>query len=319
MADVTNDEEEQRSPIELQLAWSADELAYTSRACNGCGRCRDESPTTRMCPVFQFAPSEESSPRAKANLLRGVITGRLPVATLGEDDVKAVADLCVNCHQCRVECPASVDIPKIVQETKAQYVRSNGLKFTETLFTKLDRTAKWASRFHWLYNWSLRNRQMRWMIEKITGLAQGRKLPQVAGTSFLKWAAKNRLTKPSREPGGKVLYFVDIFANWFDPDLARCLVSVLKHHGVSVYVPTEQHWSTSSAITEGDIEYARELAQRNVSLLSDAVRQGYTIVTTEPTAAMCLTQEYPNLLGDDESRLVAENTQDALPLPVGTT
>ena len=311
MADVTNDEEEQRSPIELQLAWSADELAYTSRACNGCGRCRDESPTTRMCPVFQFAPSEESSPRAKANLLRGVITGLLPVATLGEDDVKAVADLCVNCHQCRVECPASVDIPKIVQETKAQYVRSNGLKFTETLFTKLDRTAKWASRFYWLYNWSLRNRQMRWMIEKITGLAQGRKLPQVTGTSFLKWAAKNRLTKPSREPGGKVLYFVDIFANWFDPDLARCLVSVLKHHGVSVYVPTEQHWSTSSAITEGDIEYARELAQRNVSLLSDAVRQGYTIVTTEPTAAMCLTQEYPNLLGDDESRLVAENTQDA--------
>ena len=165
MADVTNDEEEQRSPIELQLAWSADEPAYTSRACNGCGRCRDESPTTRMCPVFQFAPSEESSPRAKANLLRGVITGRLPVATLGEDDVKAVADLCVNCHQCRVECPASVDIPKIVQETKAQYVRSNGLKFTETLFTKLDRTAKWASRFHWLYNWS-HNRQMRWMIEK---------------------------------------------------------------------------------------------------------------------------------------------------------
>ena len=149
---------------------------------------------------------------------------------------------------------------------------------------------------------------MRWMIEKITGLAQG--------VNSRRWLAsvshgyENRLTKPSREPYGKVLYFVDIFANWFDPDLARCLVSVLKHHGVSVYVPTEQHWSTSSAITES-IEYARELAQRNVSLLSDAVRQGYTIVTTEPTAAMCPTQEYPNLLGDDESRLVAENTQDA--------
>lgn len=311
MADVTNDEQEVRNPLELQLAWSPEELAYSSRACNGCGRCRDESEATRMCPIFQFAPREEASPRAKANLLRGVITGRLPISTLEEDETKAIADLCINCHQCRVECPASVDIPKIVQESKAQYVRSNGLKLTDSIFTKLDRTARWANRLRWFYNWSLRNRQMRWLIEKVTGLAQGRKLPQVAGTSFLKWAARNRLSKTTRDPGNKVLYFVDTFANWFDPDLAKCLVSILKHHGIGVYVPSEQQWSTSSAIAEGDLEYARIIARRNVRLLAEAVRQGYIIVTTEPTAAMCLTQEYPNLLGDDDAQLVAENTQDA--------
>ena len=311
MADVTNDEQEQRSPIELQLAWTPEELAYASRACNGCGRCRDESAATRMCPIFQFAPSEEASPRAKANLLRGVITGRMPVSSLGEEDVKAMADLCVNCHQCRVECPASVDIPKIVQETKAQYVRANGLKLSESLYTKLDRSSRWANRFHRLYNWSIRNRQMRWILEKFTGLAQGRKLPQIASTSFLKWASRNHLNRSNRDPGNKVLYFVDIFANWFDPDLARCLVSIFKHHGISVYVPGDQLWSSSSAIAEGDLEYAREVARRNVTLLAEAVRQGYTIVTTEPTAAMCLTQEYRNLLGDDDTSLVAENTQDA--------
>ena len=109
----------------------------------------------------------------------------------------------------------------------------------------------------------------------------------------------------------KTLYFVDIFANWFDPDLAKCLVAVLKHHGISVFVPSEQQWSTSSAIAEGDMDYARAIARRNVTMLAEAVRLGYTIVTTEPTAAMCLTQEYPNLLGDDDAQLVAENTQDA--------
>ncbi len=311
MADVTNQEQEQRPPMDLQLAWTPEELAYSSRSCNGCARCRDESEATRMCPIFQFAPREEASPRAKANLLRGIITGRLPLTTLGEEETKALADLCVNCHQCRVECPASVDIPKIVQETKAQYVSSNGLKITDSIYTKLDRTARWAHRFRWFYNWSIRNRQMRWLLEKFTGLAQGRKLPQVAGTSFLKWAARNRLTKSNREPGNKTLYFVDIFANWFDPDLAKCLVAVLKHHGISVFVPSEQQWSTSSAIAEGDMEYARSIARRNVTMLAEAVRQGYTIVTTEPTAAMCLTQEYPNLLGDDDAQLVAENTQDA--------
>ncbi len=311
MADVTNDEEEHRNPLELQLAWTPEELAYGVRACNGCARCRNESDATRMCPIFQFAPKEEASPRAKANLLRAVITGRLPVSTLGDEETKSIADLCVNCHQCRVECPAGVDIPKIVQETKAQYVSSNGLKLSDSLYTKIDRTARLANRFHWLYNWGIRNRQVRWLLEKLIGLAQGRKLPRVARTSFFKWAARNRLTRSSREAGTKVLYFVDTFANWFDPELAKCLVSILKHHGVDVFVPTDQQWSASSAIAEGDIEYAREFARRNVNLLADAVRQGYVIVTTEPTAAMCLTREYPNLLGNDDAQLVAENTQDA--------
>ncbi|MEC9095788.1 MAG: FAD-linked oxidase C-terminal domain-containing protein, partial [Planctomycetota bacterium] len=311
MADVTHDPQEQRNPIELELAWTSEELAYGVRGCNGCARCRDESETTRMCPIFQFSPREEASPRAKANLLRGVITGRLPVSILSEGDTKDIADLCVNCHQCRIECPAGVDIPKMVQETKAQYIRSNGLKLTDSIYTKLDRTARWANRFRWLYNWSIGNRQMRWLLEKFTGLAQGRKLPEVTGTNFLRWAARNRLSKPNREPGNKVLYFVDVFANWFDTDLAKCLISVLKHHGISAYVPTEQQWSTSSAIAEGDIQYAREIAQRNVILLAEAARQGYTIITTEPTAAMCLTQEYPNLLGSDDAELVAKNTQDA--------
>lgn len=66
-----------------------------------------------------------------------------------------------------------------------------------------------------------------------------------------------------------------------------------------------------SAISEGAIDLARRLATRNVTLLADAIRQGYQVVTTEPAAAMCLTQEYPNLLDSDDARLVSENTVDA--------
>ena len=67
-------------------------------ACNGCGRCRTQSPDARMCPIFRFAPSEEASPRAKANLMRAVIAGQLDPALLAKDELKAIADLCVNCH-----------------------------------------------------------------------------------------------------------------------------------------------------------------------------------------------------------------------------
>ena len=58
--------------------------------------------------------------------------------------MKAVADLCVNCHQCRLECPAGVDIPKLMIEAKAQYVATNGLDTADWLLTRLDWLSRWA-------------------------------------------------------------------------------------------------------------------------------------------------------------------------------
>ena len=89
-------------------------------------------------------------------------------------------------------------------------------------------------------NWALANRQMRWLLEKTLGIAQGRKLPRVASRSFLRRAARRRLTRPSRRSGQKVLYFVDVYANYFDPQLAEALVAVLEHNGIAVYVHPEQ-------------------------------------------------------------------------------
>ena len=297
--------------ITLQLAWSPDELVYTARTCNGCGRCRTLAPQERMCPIYRFAPREEASPRAKANLMRGILTGRLDSDTLADEELKSIADLCVNCHQCRIECPASVDIPRLMVEAKAQYVATNGLSFSDSMLTQLDRLARWSNRLRPLYNWAIGNRQMRWLMEKMFGLAQGRKLPRVARRNFLRIAQRRRLHRPLRHSGRKVVYFVDVFANWFDVQLAEATIDVLEHNGISVYVPGNQLAAGMSAISEGAIDLARRLATRNVTLLADSIRQGYQVVTTEPAAAMCLTKEYTNLLDSDDARLVAENTVDA--------
>jgi len=69
--------------------------------------------------------------------------------------------------------------------------------------------------------------------------------------------------------------------------------------------------SGSTAISLGALDRAKRLASRNIDVLADAVRQGYHIVATEPTAALCLTHEYLNLLDEEDVRLVAENTSDA--------
>ena len=107
------------------------------------------------------------------------------------------------------------------------------------------------------------------------------------------------------------MYFVDLYANWFDVQLAKATVSVMQHNGISVYVPVNQKWAGMPAISEGDIDYARELISHNSALLSDAIRRGYHVITTEPSAAMALTREYPSVIDNEDTRLIAENTSDA--------
>jgi Fe-S oxidoreductase len=108
-----------------------------------------------------------------------------------------------------------------------------------------------------------------------------------------------------------VLYFVDLYANWYDVQLAEALVAVLEHNNIAVYVHPDQQASGMAAIAAGDVERARKGAARNVRLLAEAVRQGYEIVCTEPSAALCLTHEYPHLFDDDDVHLVAEHTHEA--------
>jgi FAD/FMN-containing dehydrogenase/Fe-S oxidoreductase len=297
-------------PLELHLVWNND-LPQVAMSCNGCGRCRTQSPDARMCPIFRFAPSEEASPRAKANLMRAVISGQLDPALLAKDELKAIADLCVNCHQCRLECPAAVNIPKLMIEAKAQYVAASGLDTSDWIVSRLDKFSGWLSAFSTVSNYVLHHRWTRWLLEKATGLAQGRKLPRVSSTSFLRRAERRRLTRPTRRTGGKVLYFVDLYANWFDVQLAEAFVAVLEHNNIAVYVHPDQRGSGMARISLGDIERARKQAARNVRVLAEAVRQGYEIVCTEPTAALCLKHEYPNLLDDDDVKLVADHTFDA--------
>jgi Fe-S oxidoreductase len=257
-------------------------------------------------------PREEASPRAKANLVRGLLAGNLPADTLVQDACKEVADLCVHCHMCRLECPANVDVPKMMLEAKASYVETNGQPLHDWLLTRIDWLAAFAGHLPGVTNWALGNPQMRWILEKVAGIAQGRKLPRLARRSFLQQAALRRLHNRPRTSGEKVLFFVDTYANHFDTQVADALVAVLRHHKIPVFVPRDQLQAGMPMIAAGALDEARAVAEKNVAILAEHVRQGFTIVATEPSAVLALTHEYPILLDNDEDALaVAQHTQEA--------
>ncbi|MEI8372403.1 MAG: anaerobic glycerol-3-phosphate dehydrogenase subunit C [Planctomycetota bacterium] len=300
-----------RDLVELQVNWDPQRVADATASCNRCGECRSQSPQVRMCPIFRFLPTEEASPRAKANLIRGILNRSIDLSRLATDAFKEVADLCVHCHSCRLECPAGVDIPKLMMEAKTAYLRTNGLRFADWIMTHLDLLASIGHLVAPLTNWALGNRPMRWLIEKTLGIAQGRKLPRVTSRPFLRRAARRRLTRQNRRSTHRILYFVDTFANFHDPQLGEALVSVLKHNGIGVYVPADQWSSGMASVASGALDHARKIAKHNIALLAESVRQGYYILATEPAAALCLTYEYLHLIDDEDSRLVAANTSEA--------
>ena len=187
----------------------------------------------------------------------------------------------------------------------------NGLKISDWLLTRLDWLYSIAGRMPAITNFMLRNRSSRWLMDRLLGVAQGRKLPLFDKQTFSRWSQRQKLHRPSKQQDRKVVYFVDAYANWNDIELGKAFVKILKHNGIDVLVPGNQNVSGMSLISEGSLVRARRLANRNVELLAEWVRQGYQIVATEPSAALALKHEYLNLLDDQDAKLVSDNTIDA--------
>ncbi len=280
-------------------------------ACNGCGACRSQEPSLRMCPTFRALRTEAASPRNQANLLRQIATGAVDPRLWGSEEMKANADLCIHCAACRQECPAGIDISSLMVEAKAAYIGNHGLAPTDWFLSRVDLWSAVASRLPITWNAVLRNGFARWLIERSFGLSRHRSLPRAHRTPFVRRAERLGLTRARPQaPGPRVAYFVDVFANHFDQELAESVVGVLRQAGVNVHVPRRQKGSGMAALVAGDLDHARELALANLRVLGDSVRDGYTVVCSEPTAALMLRREYLKLTDDLDAALVAENTMD---------
>src|SRR5436190_19675646 len=94
----------------------------------------------------------------------------------------------------------------------------------------------------------------------------------------------------------RAAYFVDVFANYNDPQIAQAAVAVLRHNSVEVVVPPGQVGCGMASLAQGDVETAREFAQTNLRVFAELARDGYRIVCSEPTAALMLQQDYLNLI-----------------------
>jgi FAD/FMN-containing dehydrogenase/Fe-S oxidoreductase len=294
--------------IKSDLFFEQNELAFELGQCNGCGVCLSREEDLRMCPVFRAVGDEMGSSRAKANILRFWATGQLDDKDFESADFHKFLDLCVNCKACSVECPSGVDVSKLMAAARAAYVKRRHLRRAEAALSHNRYLSILGSAFRPVSNFVTGLPIAKWLLEKMAGLDRRRDMPDFASRSFVKAGRKYLAScAPIEKPIDKVAYFVDTYANYNDHELGFAVLEVLVRNDIQVILP-KQRPAPLPAIVYGDVKTARRDLRYIVKHLSKAVRQGYKIVCSEPSAALCLQQELRHFVTGEDAKLVSENT-----------
>jgi anaerobic glycerol-3-phosphate dehydrogenase C subunit len=294
------------------LYFGKDEFRTELEQCSGCGVCLSRESDLRMCPVFRAVGEELGSSRAKANVLRLWATGQLEQKDFESAEFRKFLDLCVNCKACSVECPAGVDVSKLMTAARTEYVRRRGLRRAEMALSHNRYLSMLGSIFSPISNFFIRLSIFRWFLEKFTGLDRRRNMPSFASGSFLRAGRKYLgACAPIEKPVDKVAYFVDTYANYNDHELGFAVFEVLRRNRIEVILP-KQRAVPLPAIVYGNVKRARKDLSYSVKHLAKAVRDGYKIVCSEPSAALCLKQELKYFVAGEDAQLVSENTYELM-------
>jgi iron-sulfur cluster protein len=264
--------------------------------CIRCGACMN------ICPTYGVVGGH-----AFGHIYPGPIGIPWTAEVHGLENAADFAELCVSCGLCKEICPAEIDIPFMIAEVKHRDMATNPPSAINRRLMAAESMAKLGSATAPLSNWALSNPLVRGVMEKAIGIERKRKLPAFARNTLVKRMKGRPSPKGAQH---KVAFFYDIYANYNAPELGMAAIEHLEAAGCEVVLPTQRACGYPY-IGYGDLDKARESAAYNVSQLVSYAKDGYSIVTTEPTAAYCLKLSYPKLLDKSEdSLLVAAQTSD---------
>ncbi len=298
--------------IKSEMYFREAELELELEQCYGCGLCLGREAGLRMCPVFRATSEELGSSRAKANLLNYWATGQLSEEDFESPEFRRFLDLCVNCKRCETECPSGVQISMMMAAARAEYARRKGFRRAEAVLSRNRYLSAAGSAVSPLANVGMSLPGAGAFVERAFGLDRRRALPRFAPGSFLKEGRKYLAAcVPLKDPVDRVAYFIDTYANYHDHELGFAVLKVLRHNAVDVTLP-RQRPAPLPAIVYGDVVTARRDLSTSVRYLAEAVREGYKIICSEPSAALCLREELRHYVRGDDASLVSENTVELM-------
>jgi glycerol-3-phosphate dehydrogenase subunit C len=261
----------------------AKETERVFEVCNGC----------RMC--FKFCDSFPTL----FKLIDERHAGDVRKLTL--QDTASVMDACFQCKLCEVQCPYTprdkheyqLDFPKLVHRYKAVEAKRSGVALRDRVLGDPDLAGRVARLSFGMANVMNRVRLHRVLMEKLLGIHREKLLPDFASSTFERWAESTGRVRP---PGAEAVLFETCYVQNNEPEIGRDTVFVLEKNQVSSACVKGLACCGMPAWEHGDLETLRRNARHNLDLLLPHVAAGAKVLAINPTCAMMMRREYPELV-----------------------
>ena len=299
-------------------------LMCSIEQCNGAGDCRKSNLMGgTLCPAFKVSGDETKATRARANVLREILTRgwgseaftvancvpqfekntspncETQFATkksiLQSEEVADVLDSCLACKGCRNECPSNVDMTRLRSEILQHKYDTDGMPLRSFAVSWMATVEKLGHIVWPIYNlfasWSFSSN----IIKRIIKFSTKRDIPTLSRVT-MRTAVKRECRKQrGKTTKGKVFLFADEFTNFQEAELGQTFAKLLLHLGYEIEIPKHVE-SGRAAISKGNLKLAKKFALKNVNLLKDKVSEQIPLVGIEPSCILSFRDEYPDLV-----------------------
>jgi FAD/FMN-containing dehydrogenase/Fe-S oxidoreductase len=315
-------------------------LMCSIEQCNGAGDCRKSNLIGgTLCPAFKVSGDETKATRARANVLREILTRgweseAFRVANcvlqfengtstncetqfttmksiLKSKELAEVLDSCLACKGCRSECPSNVDMTRLRSEILQQKYDVDGMPLRSFAVSRMAIVEQLGHLVWPIYNlfasWKFSSN----IIKSIIKFSTERDIPTLSRVTMRK--AVQRVCRKHKEKAnkGKVFIFADEFTNFQEAELGLTFAKLLLHLGYEVEIPKHVE-SGRAAISKGNLKLAKKFALKNVNLLKDKISEQTPLVGIEPSCILSFRDEYPDLVPDELRQQAKELGRNAL-------
>jgi glycolate oxidase iron-sulfur subunit len=258
--------------------------------CIRCGLCLPS------CPTYLETMTETSGPRGRISLIKAVGELRLDLQSPGF--VEQMWQ-CLDCRACEAVCPSGVRYGQLVETARTQIRRAQAPSdpgrremlrgfLIRSLFSHLGLMGAAATLLRFAQRLGLIS------LAGVAGLGRVARLaPRISAQYFL---ARGQRFEAARPCGIAVLHVGCIMPFAF-AQVHRATVHMLRRGGLTVVVPSEQGCCGAIAIHAGEMDFARDLAKRNIEALE---RSGADVYVANAAGCGSALKEYGELFAGDD-------------------
>lgn len=281
------------------------ELDYAAlQQCMHCGMCLS------TCPTYVQTYQEKNSPRGRIALMRAIKDGKLEVEEAFGEEMY----YCLGCLACETACPAGVEYVKLFEAARGEVENQKVLggifrRFTRFLLLRglffSQGTLRLLGKLFYLYQAIglqkiARNSGILKLLSK-----RLRELEKMTPTFSRNCSAQmiQEVETGRNKNGRTVALLTGCIQDVAFSQINRDTADVLLANGFSVQTPKSQGCCGSLHAHNGEIEWAKELARRNIDLfLGDSEKcekNELSAIITNAAGCGSHLKHYGNLLKDD--------------------